>query len=54
MEKLVVMDYSDGTVNIYSNPPDKSTEELLKDYGHDIDRCSFMFWQGDVTVKVHE
>jgi hypothetical protein len=36
MERLVVMDFSDSSVTIYENPEDKSTEELLKERGHNM------------------
>mgnify|MGYP006902870779 CR=1 FL=1 len=42
-ETLVVLDYSDSSVNIYGNVPDMDNpEDLLKHYGHDIDQCSWM------------
>ena len=43
MERLVVMDFSDSSVNVYTNPEDEDTEALLKKYGHNIDECSVMF-----------
>ena len=51
MERLVVMDFSDSSVTIYENPEDKSTEELLKERGHNIDECSFMFCES-VTINL--
>lgn len=30
MERLVVMDFSDSSVNVYTNPEDKDTETLFK------------------------
>lgn len=51
MERLVVMDYSDSSVTIYENPDDnKSTEELLKENGHNIDECNVMYCES-VTIK---
>ena len=43
MERLVVMDYSDSSVNIYENPEDKTTEELLEERGHNIDVVTMGF-----------
>lgn len=37
MERLVVMDFSDSSVSVYTNPEDKDTESLLKEYGHNIE-----------------
>lgn len=40
-ETLVVLDYSDCSVNIYEDIPDiDDTEELLKQYGHHASNCS--------------
>ena len=50
MERLVVMDFSDSSVSIYTNPEDKDTEALLRDYGHNIDECSVMFCES-VTIN---
>lgn len=52
MEKLVVMDLSDSSVNVYTNPEDKDTETLLQEYGHNIDDCSIMFCEG-VTINLN-
>lgn len=51
MERLVVMDFSDSSVTIYENPEDKSTEELLKERGHNIDECSVIFCES-VTINL--
>ena len=52
MERLVVMDFSDSSVTVYTNPPeDKDTESLLRDYGHNIDECSVMFCE-NVTINL--
>ena len=52
MERLVVMDYSDSSINIYENPEDnKTTEELLEERGHNIDECSVMFCES-VNIKL--
>lgn len=43
-EKLVVMDYSDNSVTIYNNiDSDASTEDLLKERGHNLENCIVMF-----------
>ena len=51
MERLVVMDFSDSSVSVYTNPEDKDTESLLKEYGHNIDECSVMFCES-VTINL--
>lgn len=43
-EKLVVLDYSDSSVNIYNDIPDiDDSEELLRHFGHKASQCSWMF-----------
>lgn len=43
-EKLVVLDYSDSSVNIYNDIPDiDDSEELLRHFGHKESQCSWMF-----------
>lgn len=51
MEKLVVMDFSDNSITIYSNPEDKDTETLLKERGHNPDECSVMFCE-NVSINL--
>ena len=51
MERLVVMDFSDSSVSIYTNPEDKDIETLLKEYGHNIVECSVMFCES-VTINL--
>ena len=51
MERLVVMDFSDSSVNVYTNPEDKDTETLLRELGHNIDECSVMFCES-VTINL--
>ena len=51
MERLVVMDFSDSSVSVYTNPEDKDTETLLRGYGHNIDECSVMFCES-VTINL--
>ena len=51
MERLVVMDFSDSSVNVYTNPEDKDTETLLRECGHNIDECSVMFCES-VTINL--
>ena len=53
MEKLVILDYSTGEVDIYSmdyeQNPDTSAEELLDSLGHNADNCEWMFTKGNIT-----
>ncbi len=51
MERLVVMDFSDSSVSVYTNPKDKDTETLLRELGHNIDDCSVMFCES-VTINL--
>ena len=52
MERLVVMDFSDSSVTVYSNPDEnKDTEALLRERGHNIDECSVMFCES-VTINL--
>ena len=51
MERLVVMDFSDSSVSVYTNPEDKDTEALLRERGHNIDECSVMFCES-VTINL--
>ena len=51
MERLVVMDFSDSSVTVYTNPEDKDTETLLKSLGHNPDDCSVMFCES-VTINL--
>ena len=52
MEKLVVLDYSNSSISVYENPKDiENTETLLREYGHNIDECSFMFCES-VTINL--
>ena len=51
MERLVVMDFSDSSVSVYTNPEDKDTETLLRELGHNIDECSVMFCES-VTINL--
>ena len=51
MERLVVMDFSDNSVSVYTNPEDTDTETLLREYGHNIDECSYMFCES-VTINL--
>ena len=51
MERLVVMDFSDSSVSVYTNPEDEDTETLLRELGHNIDECSVMFCES-VTINL--
>ena len=53
MEKLVILDYSTGEVDIYpmcyAPNPGTSVEELLASIGHDANNCEWMFTVGNIT-----
>lgn len=53
MEKLVVMDYSDGSINIYNVKESdiQDIEELLKSFGHRLDDCCYM-WTNNLTIHI--
>lgn len=51
MERLVVMDYSDSSVSVYTNPEYKDTETLLRELGHNMNECSVMFCES-VTINL--
>ena len=51
MERLVVMDFSDSSVSVYTNPEDKNTETLLMEYGHNPYECSVMLCES-VTINL--
>ena len=51
MEKLIVLDFATGSVDIYNteykNEPDM--DDLLDYLGHNANDCQWMFTEGDVT-----
>ena len=51
MEKLIVLDFSTGEVDIYpveyENEPDM--DDLLDDLGHNANDCQWMFTEGNIT-----
>ena len=52
MERLVVMDFSDSSVTVYSNPDEsKDTETLLMEYGYNPYECSVMLCES-VTINL--
>lgn len=55
MERLVVMDFSNGSVNVYAieSSENRSTEDILRDLGHNIDECSVM-WCESVSINLRD
>lgn len=52
-EKLVVLDYNDSSVNVYSDIPDiDDTEKLLRHYGHKSSQCSWMLCES-CDINIH-
>jgi len=51
MEKLVILDFATGSVDIYNtkydNEPDM--DDLLGTLGHNANDCQWMFTEGDIT-----
>lgn len=45
MEILTVLDYCDSSINIYniSSDDNRDIEIILKELGHNIDECDWMF-----------
>ena len=53
MEKVVILDYSDGSVNVYNITEDlgnMESEELLSKLGYNIDECYIMYGE-NITVN---
>lgn len=53
MEKVVILDYSDGSVNVYNitgDLGDMESEELLSKLGYNIDECYIMYGE-NITVN---
>lgn len=53
MEKIVVLDYSDASVNIYNITDDlenMESEEILSKLGYNIDECYIMYG-GNITIN---
>lgn len=55
MEKLVVMDTSDSSVNVYNinDSDDREVEDILSDLGHNIDDC-FIMWCNNVSINLRD
>ena len=51
MEKLIILDFTTGDVDIYpveyDNEPDM--DDLLDNLGHNANNCQWMFSEGDIT-----
>jgi hypothetical protein len=53
MEKLVVLDYSTGTVHVYNlEREDPITDEYIQDLGYNVSDCYWM--AGDVEFINHK
>lgn len=54
MEKLVILDYSKGMLDIYDvNPGVTADERYIEELGHNPNECSWMFKE-DVTVRFNK
>ena len=51
MEKLVILDFETGMVDIYHSEYDyePDMDELLDKLGHNANNCQWMFTTGDIT-----
>lgn len=54
MEKLVVMDFSDSSVNVYSinDSDDRTPEDIVTELGHNPDNCSLMWCSDDIRINI--
>ena len=50
-EKLIILDFSTGEVDIYPIEYDYEPcmEDLLEELGHNANDCQWMFTQGNIT-----
>lgn len=55
MEKLIVMDYSDSSVNVYNinDSDDRSPYEIVESLGHNIDECALL-WCQHVSIRIND
>lgn len=51
MDKLIILDFATGEVDIYPVEYDKepNTDELLDSLGHNANNCQWMFSDGKIT-----
>lgn len=51
MERLIILDYATGEVDIYPVEYDYEPDmhELLDSLGHNVNDCNWMFTEGNVT-----
>ena len=56
MEKLIILDFSTGEVDIYPIEYDYEPcmEDLLEELGHNANDCQWMFTQGNITIHNKE
>lgn len=54
MEKLVVMDFSDSSISVYSvnDSDDRTPEDILTELGHNMDDCSIMWCESDIRINI--
>lgn len=51
MEKLVILDYSTGEVDIYNTQFEDgfNADDVMKQLGHNPDDCLWMYAEGQIT-----
>lgn len=49
MEKLVILDYGTGDIDIYPIQHLEDPESVIEDLGHKIDDCHWMVSPGNIT-----
>ena len=56
MEKLIILDFSTGDVDIYpvEYAVEPDMDELLDSLGHRANDCQWMFTTGDITFHKEE
>ena len=52
MEKLVILDFATGSVEIYNTDyvQEPDMDELLDSLGHRANDCQWMFTEGDIVI----
>jgi hypothetical protein len=49
MEKLIILDFNTGDVDIYPVSHIDDAESVIKELGHNVDDCQWMVSNGQIT-----
>ena len=52
MDKLIVLDFATGEVNIYNIKPEQTAEDLLDEWGHKEGECEWMQVK-ELSLTIH-